>query len=295
MRTFARRPRVIVNSDAKNEADDQYALVHALLSPSLDIRGLIAAHFGNRPGRSDRSMLDSRAEIDLLIDMLDQKVQVENGAPAAIPDVRTPAPSPGAELIIEEALREDAEPLYIAFLGPLTDMASALLLEPRIAQRDVTVIWIGGAGYDEPAEMEAKPEFNLSNDIAAAGLVFASGVKLWQVPRSTYRLMSVSYAELDLRVGSCGRLGAYLVEQLVEWNAHNVPTAVEYRSLGDSPAIGLMLNPMCGQFSLRPAPGFRYDGSYDFGVEGPPIRVYEQIDSRFVLEDCFAKIALATR
>jgi inosine-uridine nucleoside N-ribohydrolase len=294
MRTFARRPRVIINSDAKNEADDQYALVHALLSPSLDIRGLIAAHFGNRPGRSTRSMLDSREEIDLVLDLLGQKARVENGAPAAIPDVRTPAPSAGAELIVEEALREDAEPLYIAFLGPLTDMASALLLEPRIAQRDVTVIWIGGAGYDEPAELAAKPEFNLSNDIVAAGLVFAYGVTVWQVPRSTYRLMSVSYAELDRKVGGCGRLGGYLIEQLVEWNARNEP-GIEYRSLGDSPAIGLMLNPMCGHFRVRPAPGFRYDGSYDLSVEGPPIRVYEQIDNRFILEDMFAKIQLATR
>jgi purine nucleosidase len=37
-----RRRRVIINTDAKNEADDQFAIVHALLSPSLDVRGLIA-------------------------------------------------------------------------------------------------------------------------------------------------------------------------------------------------------------------------------------------------------------
>lgn len=43
-----RRRRVIVNTDAKNEADDQFAIVHALLSPSLDIRGLIPAHYGTR-------------------------------------------------------------------------------------------------------------------------------------------------------------------------------------------------------------------------------------------------------
>jgi hypothetical protein len=54
----------------------------------------------------------------------------------------TAAPSPGAELI-EEAMRDGAGPIYVAFLGPLTDMASALLLEPRIADRDVTVLWIG--------------------------------------------------------------------------------------------------------------------------------------------------------
>ena len=41
-----RRRRVIINTDAKNEADDQFAIVHALLSPSLDVRGFIAAQVG---------------------------------------------------------------------------------------------------------------------------------------------------------------------------------------------------------------------------------------------------------
>ncbi len=40
--------RVIINSDAKCEADDQYAIVHAILSPRLQIKGLIGAHFGTR-------------------------------------------------------------------------------------------------------------------------------------------------------------------------------------------------------------------------------------------------------
>jgi purine nucleosidase len=81
-----RRRRVIINSDAKNEADDQYAIVHALLSPSLDMRGLVAAHFGH--SRSSTSMADSRKEIDLLLHLTEMQgqVPVANGAP----DIITP-------------------------------------------------------------------------------------------------------------------------------------------------------------------------------------------------------------
>lgn len=43
-----KRARVVVNTDAKNEADDQYAIVHALLTPSFEIHGVISAHFGQR-------------------------------------------------------------------------------------------------------------------------------------------------------------------------------------------------------------------------------------------------------
>ena len=93
MATTARR-RVVIDTDAKNEADDQYAIVHALLSPTLDVRGIVAAHFGAE--RSTASMAESRAEVDLLLQLLglEGQVPVADGAPSALPDEVTPAPSP---------------------------------------------------------------------------------------------------------------------------------------------------------------------------------------------------------
>ena len=38
---------LILNTDAKNEADDQYTIVHALLTPTFDLHGIIPAHFGS--------------------------------------------------------------------------------------------------------------------------------------------------------------------------------------------------------------------------------------------------------
>ncbi|MEU6714406.1 nucleoside hydrolase [Nonomuraea sp. NPDC046802] len=281
---------MIIDTDAKNEADDQFAIVHALLSPSLDIRGLVAAHFGNRRTRS--SLEESREEIDLLLRLmkLDGQVQVADGVPYALPDVGTPVRTPGVELIIDEAMRDVAEPLYVAFLGPLTDMASALLLEPRIAERDVTVVWIGGGGYDGRGPQGGRPEFNLSNDIVAANIVFSSQVRVWQVPAPTYRMTTVGYAELDAKVAPCGEIGEYLVRQLVEWNEGLPGPSIEFRALGDSPAVGLMLHPNCGTWVERPAPNFRHDGSHDFSVQNRPIRAYDSIDARFIHEDFFAKL-----
>ena len=288
-----RRRRVIINTDAKNEADDQFAIVHALLSETLDVRGLVAAHFGSR--RSDRSMAESREEIDLLLDLLqlDHEVPVANGAPHQLPDEATPVDSPGARLIIDEAHREGDGPLYLAFLGPLTDMASALLLDPSIAERDLVVIWIGGHHYYDPtAPPEPKVEFNLGNDIAAANVVMASSLTVWQVPSSTYRLVSVGYAELDARVAPHGKIGRYLVDQLREWNATHHTAPIEHRSLGDSPAIGLMLNPDSARFSQRTAPVFAADGTTtDVEQADRTVLVVENYDTRWLLEDMFHKIA----
>jgi purine nucleosidase len=281
--------RVIIDTDAKNEADDQFAIVHALLSPTLDVRGLIAAHFGTR--RSRRSMAESREEIDRLLGLMERTgtVTVADGAETGLVDEQTPQDSPGARLIIAESrLAAADDPLFVAFLGPLTDMASAILLDPEIVGRNVVVIWIGGVGY---GGLDANPgiEFNLSNDIAAANVVFDSGIEIWQVPSSVYSMVSVGYAELDEKIGSAGPLGEYLIRQLHEWNATYHPEPIESRSLGDSPAISLMLFPRGGTFRVIPAPRFGAEGHYVPG-SGHPIRVCESVDVRFLLEDMFAKI-----
>jgi purine nucleosidase len=283
-----RRRRVIINTDAKNEADDQFAIVHALLSPSLDVRGLIAAHFGT--SRSDRSMEESREEIDLLLSLMGlEDATVANGAPTGIPNEDAPRDSAGAQLIISESkLASREEPLFVAFLGPLTDMASAILLDPHIVHRDIVVIWIGGVGY---GGVESYPgiEFNLRNDIAAANVVYDSGITVWQVPSNVYSQVSVSYTELGEKIGGTSKLADYLISQMVEWNRTYCPVPIESRSLGDSPAISLMLYPRGGNFRIVPAPRFGQEGHYLPG-SGHPIRVVESVDVRFLIEDMFAKI-----
>jgi purine nucleosidase len=287
--TTTGRRRVIINTDAKNEADDQYAIVHALLSPTLDIRGIVPAHFGAE--RSTTSQAESRAEVDLLLQLmgLDGQVPVADGAPTALPNRDTSAPSAGADLIVAESrLASEGDPLFVAFLGPLTDMATAILNDPAIVDRPVVVVWIGGMGYDVDWNYPAV-EFNLRNDIAAANVVFDSGITLWQVPATVYSMVSVGYAELEERIGGTSKLADYLIEQLVEWNAAHHLEPIEHRSLGDSPAISLILNPRGGVFRTIPAPRFSLVGGYLPG-SGHPIRVCETVDVRYLLEDMFAKI-----
>ena len=276
-----KKQRVILNTDAKNEADDQYAIVHALLSPSLEVVGIIAAHFG-RPD----SMPASLAEVNLLLKLMNRQIRVEPGAHEAMPDEKTPRPSPGAQFIIEEAMKEGT--LNIVFQGPLTDMASALLMEPAIEKRNIHVVWIGGA--DEPTHYGK--EFNLSNDVHAVNVVMRSKLPVTQIPYPLYSRFCVSHAEVMERVFPHEAIGRYLAEQLIEFNAGNQ----EFRSLGDSPGIGVLLAPHAGQWKMQPAP--EYDPATCAVRSNPnnrPIRVYETFDSRFLLEDFYAKLAQFAR
>ena len=198
--------RVITDTDAKNEADDQYAIVHTLLSPRFDNRGIIAAHFGIE--KSPHTMMDSYHEAEKLLELMSFPKEdfLFKGAEHALSNIREAVPSEGAHLIIKEALNDDPRPLYVTFLGPLTDLASAYLMEPRIANR-LTAIWIGGGAY--PA---GGSEYNISNDIIAANIVMRSSIPLWQVPRNVYSMMRVSMAELEYRVRPYGKLGESLLE-----------------------------------------------------------------------------------
>jgi purine nucleosidase len=282
--------RVIVNTDAKNEADDQYAIVHALLTPSFDLHGIVPAHFGAI--KSATSLKDSADEVHKILDLMELsgQVRVADGALGPIPDENTPALSAGAEMIIREAMKDDPRPLHVAFLGPLTDMASAILLEPRIVNRNVRVVWIGGGHWPVGGR-----EYNLSNDIAGANVVFRSGIEVWQIPMTVYRMMAVSYAELYERVCDKGAIGKYLVDQLIDWNSCIVAGPIEHRSLGDSPAIGVIMYPECGRWDYKPGPEWNPLMNYVHAGCNRPVRVYENVDQRFIQEDFFAKLARFAR
>lgn len=283
--------RVIVDTDAKNEADDQFAATQALLSPRFENVGFVAAHYGNK--RHADSMERSYRELETIFDKMrfDKKGMIFHGAEHALPDKNTPVPSEGAELIIREAMKEDDRPLYVTFLGAITDLASAYLMEPRIKGR-LTAIWIGGGPYPDGGA-----EFNLGNDVNAANVVFSSGIELWQVPKNVYEMMPVSLAELEYRVSGCGEIGAYLLEQLNEHAKEDAPRKSAFRTgetwvLGDNPAIGLLLYEHRFEYDWVQAPSVTQDMNYVHNPFNHPIRVYRKIDSRLILEDLYAKLAL---
>ena len=286
----SKKIRLIINTDAKNEADDQFAIVHALLTPRFKIKGIIAAHFGEH--RTTASMQESYEEVVKLLNLMNatQEVPVFKGAGKAIPDERTPEMSEGAELIIREALSDDPAPLYVIFLGPITDLAAAYLQEPSIAGR-LTAVWIGGGAWPN-----GEQEFNLSNDIDAANVIFRSDIPLWVIPRDVYSTIRVSIAELAVKVKPCGQVGAYLYQQLVDFNLQMGGNAAwpkgEMWSLGDSPAVSVLLDDHEYGYEMKPAPRITKDMRYVHDQTERLVRWYNFIDPRFTLEDMYAKLQL---
>lgn len=285
--------RVIVCSDVKNEADDPFAVVHHLLTPSFDVRGVIACHFESKASGSHTTMERSYQGLKELLDACDiEDIPALRGCVGPL-EGETDAPeSEGADFLVREALREDPRPLYVTVLGALTDVAAAINRCPEAASK-MTVVWIGGGPY--PKGMR---EFNLMQDLAAARVVFASKAQVWQIPLSVYANMEVTLAELASRVRPCGQAGRYLYHQLEQYNYDTyTPGNFLHRGenwcLGDQPAAGVLLQcPMRGNWHTQPAPGFRDDFTYEENPDGKPIRVYDAVDSRMILEDFYAKLEL---
>lgn len=287
--------RVIISSDVRNEADDQFAVVHHLLTPIFDVRGIVAAHYESKAPGTRTTMEKSYQELLRLMEASGiEDVPALRGCTAPLADEFDAPESEGADFIIQEALREDKRPLFIAAQGALTDVAAAMNRRPEIAER-FTVVWIGGQGYPQGGV-----EFNLLQDVPAARVVFASKAGLWQLPVGVYGTAETTMAELAYKVRPCGTIGRYLYEEMEEYNLINDEPAElrkgENWNLGDSPAIAALLE--CDwreNYHMEHAPYIRDDMSYEPNPEGKLIRVYDCVDIRMLMEDLFAKLSLCYR
>ena len=284
--------RVIISSDVANEADDQYAIVHQLLTPMFDVRGIIAAHFESKAPGTETTMEMSYQELQKLMDAIGMEdVPALHGCTAPLKSDGDAPASEGVEFLIREALRDDPRPLFVTAQGALTDIAAALNRCPEIAEK-LTVVWIGGFPYPEGGQ-----EFNLMQDVAAGRVLMASRAAVWQLPVNVYGSMEVTMAELAARVRPCGAVGRYLYEEMEEYNLRSdEPPGLrrgENWCLGDSPVVGALLQ--CewrGNFHMQAAPRIADDMRYLPNPAGKQIRVYDAVDVRFILEDMYAKLKL---
>ena len=289
---FEKQVRVILSMDTANEVDDALAIIHALLTPQFDVKGIVAAHF--RTKLPDPLGL-SVAETERLLEKggLAGRVPLLRGAEGPMADDAMPRDSEGARFIIAEALKDDPRPLFVCCGGPLTDVASAIIIESSITNR-LTVTWSGGGAYPNGGG-----EYNWSSDPQSVNTVFSSLAPVWQFPNNVYSQMRVTTARLALNMRPRGAVCRHMFDAMMAFNekmkkTRGWPRGEDWTD-GDAPFIGALLDP--GQrtnfYEMRPAP--RVDPKSGRYSDAPnrPIRVYTKIDGETIIEDFFAKLALA--
>lgn len=205
------RLRIVIDTDTYNEVDDQFAVAYALLAPErLVVEAIYAAPFHNSRSSSPADgMQRSYDEILRLLSMMNRAEAhtVLKGSTRYL-DMTAPEDSPAVRDLIERAMSSTVQdPLYVVAFAAITNIATAILLEPLIIEK-IVVVWLGGHALHWPHTRE----FNLRQDVLAARLVFDSGVPLVHIPCDgvTTHLQS-TVAELEHYLAGKNALCDYLV------------------------------------------------------------------------------------
>ena len=212
--------KIIIDTDPGQ--DDAVAILLALGSPELEVVG-IAAVAGNAP----LALTEKNArKICELAGRPQVKVFAGAVRPLARPLVtaehvhgRTGLDGPvlpepvmqlqeqhGVDFIVETLMREAPGSVTICSLGPLTNVALALIREPRIAPRIREIVLMGG-GFFEGGNTTPAAEFNIYVDPHAADVVFRSGVPIVMMPLDvTHKALTTArrveaFRKLGTRVG----------------------------------------------------------------------------------------------
>ena len=270
--------KVIIDSDAKCEIDDQWAITLALLSPErFEIVGFVGATFlWGGPASIGMSV----REIDTLLELsgLNGNIPVYHGS-MPLQYAYEPSRSEGVDFIVREAMKATPEnPLWIISLGAATDVASALLLEPRIIDR-VRIMWHGRTKWPDKCH-----NFNVFGDPHAARLLFHSPLSLLLFDTGTF--LTCPMEESGARVMPHGRIGEYLHTIRVGNNWYESSTK-GFFDLGD---IAVLLDPSVGYFEETSCPEVTQELDYEFrDSKGRILRCYH-VDRDKVFDLLYRKL-----
>ncbi len=287
---------VILDTDAYNEIDDQFAVAYMLKNPEkLNVKGICAAPFLNSKSVSpEDGMEKSYDEILKLLSLMnreDMNKLVFKGSKEYLPDETVPVESPAADFIGETARGYSPEnPLYVVAIGAITNVASAILKYPHIKDNCV-IVWLGGFGHHMP---DGASEFNMRQDIAAARIIFGCGVPVVQLPcAGVVDHFATTKPELEYWLKGKNPLCDYLCENTINEADSYAAGRPWSRVIWDVTAVAWLLNDdnrfMKSRLAHSPIP--QYDYQYAFNSSRHFICYVYHIHRDNLFSDLFKKLA----
>ena len=284
---------VVLDTDAYNEIDDQFAMAYLIKSPQrANVKEIYAAPYFNKKstGPAD-GMEKSYNEIIKILSLMerdDLKKCVYKGSTTYLPNEETPVISPAAEALAKLASKYTKEnPLYVIALAAITNVASALLINPDIKDK-IVVVWLGGHAM----HMDKQDEFNLRQDIAAARIVFGCGVALVQLPcLGVATDLTTTGPELEYWLKGKNALCDYLVQNTIEEAESYASGQPWSRVIWDVTAVAWLINDEFTLDRLEHSPIPTYDNRYCYDNSRHFIRYVYFVERDKVFGDMFKKLS----
>ena len=277
---------MVLDTDTYNEIDDQFAVVYALLSEQINVEAIYAAPFhNNRSSGPGDGMEKSYEEILRLLERLNHPHEdfVFRGSRTYLPGPGQPVESDAAADLIERAMAEREDVLYVAAIGAITNVASAILMEPRVIER-IVLVWLGG----QPYYWRSAREFNLQQDISASQLVFDCGVPLVHIPaKNVSEHLRTTVPEMERYVKGKGAIGDYLYEIFAAYHADHYAWS---KVIWDISAIAYLLNSSWVPSHICPSPILTSEGTWSFDATRHFSRVAVDARRDAIFGDLFRKL-----
>ena len=280
--------KMVLDTDTYNEVDDQFALCYALRSPEkLEVQAVYAAPFFNERSTGPKDGMEkSYDEIVRLLGKLGHPTEnfVFKGSERYMRDADDAVDSPAArDLIARARAMGEGETLYVAAIGAITNVASALVMAPDIREK-IVVVWLGGQPHSYPTANE----FNLSGDIIASRIIFDCGVPFIQVPcMGVASHLLATVPELEAWIKGYNPTCDALVEL---FSAYASDTFAWAKEIWDVSVIGFLVNPAWTQSVVVPAPILSLEGNYSHDPNRHFMREVRWLNRNAMFRDMYTKL-----
>ncbi len=225
------RRRVLLDTDIGSDVDDSVALALILGSPELDLVGITTVYGDTELRARIAKQLLTLANFDAPVPIVAGAQQTLSGRPVWWPghegrtyDLTSLAswrPRQDAPAFLVEQASANPGELDLLAIGPLTNVAQALTLDPDFAH-NIRQIHIMGGSFND-----SRPEHNILSDTHAADIVFRSAARLVITPVCMTRRVRLGPQLVD-EIEAAGTMGAALAAEIRQWmeiqsGEHSIP------------------------------------------------------------------------
>ena len=293
--------RVLLDTDANNEIDDQHAIAYLLLSGDAFVVEGLTVNRTNNGGDIEEQAREAERVVKLC--NLHPQLAVTRGASGSFNEIAPHIGEPdfdgvdAVDLIIERAHAVSSQKLVLLPIGKLTNIALALKKDPSIIDK-VKVVWLG-SNYPDPGEYNLDDDIESMNYILDTVVEFEMAVVRYGAATGT-SAVRVSLHDLEQNVAGkgptasspvIGRNGGYFANfgdysvNLLE-NVHlsgNPPS----RALYDMAVVAIVKNPGWAEAKTISAPTYVNGQWLDRPGNQRKIVIRENFDSESILADFY--------